>query len=463
LANARRSRLGLAAAAAVVAGCFGASLVLAGVALGRIHQEARVAAANAQPSTERLSQARVHLRELDGAMDAALLRTMRGQRADGAQVAAPRRALEGELDAYQRLPQYPGETARYEDVTRSLKALDDASATLLSVMAAGDLARAHELENGEWRSSSDRLDQSLQRLLLFNGARLRDHLAYLERSTRRTVGGLLLGGLLSVIVTLLAVRLTIKTVRERERILEARADEWEAFSARVAHGLMSPLQAVAFTVNLASERCHDEQVAKVSARGQSALGRMRATVDALFDFARAGGRPAATDRAKVRDVVSALLEELAPLAAEERVELTAGSLPDGEVACSPGTLYVVLSNLVQNAIKHMGERSERRVRLEVSTGGRRARFEVHDTGPGLDSQLEAEVFKPYVRGALPGVAGLGLGLATVKRIANSCGGAVGVRSRRGHGSVFWVELPSARPATAVAATSEPDARPAPDR
>jgi signal transduction histidine kinase len=43
------------------------------------------------------------------------------------------------------------------------------------------------------------------------------------------------------------------------------------------------------------------------------------------------------------------------------------------------------------------------------------------------------------------VAGTGLGLAIVKRLVESHDGAVGVRSREGHGSVFWIELPAVAP------------------
>jgi len=70
------------------------------------------------------------------------------------------------------------------------------------------------------------------------------------------------------------------------------------------------------------------------------------------------------------------------------------------------------------------------------------RVEVEDTGPGLPPGIEHSIFEPYVRA--PGVTqpGLGLGLATVKRFADSHGGAVGVL-RAEAGTVFWFELPRA--------------------
>jgi signal transduction histidine kinase len=70
------------------------------------------------------------------------------------------------------------------------------------------------------------------------------------------------------------------------------------------------------------------------------------------------------------------------------------------------------------------------------------RFEVHDTGPGIASTMLESVFQPHVR-LQQRQPGIGLGLATVKRIADAHGGRVGVQSRLDVGSVFWVELPRA--------------------
>ena len=58
------------------------------------------------------------------------------------------------------------------------------------------------------------------------------------------------------------------------------------------------------------------------------------------------------------------------------------------------------------------------------------------------------MFQPYVRGRGVVAAGLGLGLATVKRLAESHGGSFGVRSSPGAGSTFWFEIPAAHRAGA---------------
>jgi signal transduction histidine kinase len=70
------------------------------------------------------------------------------------------------------------------------------------------------------------------------------------------------------------------------------------------------------------------------------------------------------------------------------------------------------------------------------------RIEVEDTGPGLAPGFEERAFEPYVQAThRKKTSGIGLGLATVKRMTQAHAGRVGVVSRPGVGCTFWVELP----------------------
>jgi signal transduction histidine kinase len=71
------------------------------------------------------------------------------------------------------------------------------------------------------------------------------------------------------------------------------------------------------------------------------------------------------------------------------------------------------------------------------------RIEVSDTGPGVPAELQARLFNPYVRAGSASIPGLGLGLATVRRLADAYGGEVGLDDNPGGGSRFWIELPRA--------------------
>jgi signal transduction histidine kinase len=103
-----------------------------------------------------------------------------------------------------------------------------------------------------------------------------------------------------------------------------------------------------------------------------------------------------------------------------------------------------VGNLVRNAIKYMGDSATRRIVVRVREEGERVRTEVADTGPGIPPETRASLFELYFRGRHErGKEGLGLGLATVKRLAEAHGGSVGVSSEVGRGSTFHFLLPRA--------------------
>ena len=108
-----------------------------------------------------------------------------------------------------------------------------------------------------------------------------------------------------------------------------------------------------------------------------------------------------------------------------------------------GMLDVVLSNLLSNASKYMVSSPVRRITVRAGTEPRRVHVEVEDTGPGVPAGLAQTIFEPYKRAPGATQPGLGLGLATVKRLVEGHGGAVGVRNAPSGGAVFWFELPRA--------------------
>jgi PAS domain S-box-containing protein len=81
------------------------------------------------------------------------------------------------------------------------------------------------------------------------------------------------------------------------------------------------------------------------------------------------------------------------------------------------------------------------------------RFEVRDTGPGIDPSMRPRLFSPFEQGDLPldqRRGGTGLGLAITRRLARAMGGEAGVESEPGHGSRFWFTVRLARGVAPVA-------------
>ena len=124
-------------------------------------------------------------------------------------------------------------------------------------------------------------------------------------------------------------------------------------------------------------------------------------------------------------------------------------------------LEQILINLVGNAVKFTAQGEVRLVvaAQTLTSSAARLRFEVRDTGIGIDPEKASRLFEPFVQaeGAITRrYGGTGLGLSISKRLVELMGGVIGVEGAVGKGSIFWFELPfELRPAGSVPAPESP--------
>jgi len=117
-------------------------------------------------------------------------------------------------------------------------------------------------------------------------------------------------------------------------------------------------------------------------------------------------------------------------------------------------LKQIVINLLSNAIKYNQAKGTVTLDCTVSEKGR-IRISVTDTGEGLAPEKLGQLFQPFNRlgQEASGVAGTGIGLVVTKQLAELMEGTMGVESKVGVGSVFWVELrPTLAPALDAGAT-----------
>jgi signal transduction histidine kinase len=434
----------------VVAGAFVLSTVLAEGSDVKIRRAATLIAENSAPSVEHLSLLRSDLRRItligDDDLDAALEGS---PRIDRRRIDEALASLEQDWARYHALPVFPGENPLAASAER---AKEDVAAAVMRMQALdpsthdGD-EKIREVLESELQPAANRLDTAALRLVDFNAARGGDLGTTIRRLGERSVINAIVLDALCLVLTVVAALLAYRLGRRYTLLLEQRADELEAFAGRVAHDVVGPLSAASLALDLlARGTASPERAGRAIEAGRAGISRARLIADGLLAFARAGAQPEPGARADVAEVVTGALKEIATDTAERGIALVAEVEGAGAVACNPGVLASLVSNLLRNAVKYAARGPAPRIvvrALPIEDRGRgRVRIEVEDNGPGLPAELGAQVFEPYVRGANSGQPGIGLGLATVKKVAVAHGGEVWVRSVPGSGCTFTVELPA---------------------
>jgi PAS domain S-box-containing protein len=233
---------------------------------------------------------------------------------------------------------------------------------------------------------------------------------------------------------------------ERERLfaeLEAQHAELERFTYTVSHDLRTPLVTIK---NYAGALRHHAATGDVRRmeddveRICKAADRMHRLLGELLELSRIGRVVHPSQEVPLGELVDEAVELLAPRFGERGVELSVdGELP--VVVGDRGRLSEVVLNLLENAVKYLGDQPRPRIEIGARPGEGSPIFYVRDNGRGIDSRYHDKVFGLFER-LDAAEEGTGVGLALVKRIVEHHGGRIWVESQgRGHGCTFCFALP----------------------
>ena len=227
------------------------------------------------------------------------------------------------------------------------------------------------------------------------------------------------------------------------------------FVANASHELRTPLTSIrGFAETLADQHRADGAItdAATTAKFLDAILRQTKRLQRLAEdlalLARAESSEEALPSAIVdlRKVADHVALTLAAFAAEQNVRVRVEAPRLAVRAHANGeAVEQVLTNLVENAIKHSKPRGH--VVIAIQGVARTARVEVRDRGHGIAAEHHARIFERFYRvdaGRARSVGGTGLGLAIVKHLVERMRGTVEVQSALGKGSTFRITLPRGR-------------------
>ncbi|MDP2821840.1 MAG: ATP-binding protein [Sulfuritalea sp.] len=274
----------------------------------------------------------------------------------------------------------------------------------------------------------------------------------------------------------MAERIGVTQEELRERVTDATLDllrEKEAaehatiakshFLAAASHDLRQPLHALGLFVSGLAQSNAAKHEPKLVAQIQSSVDTLQNLLDAILDISRLDGGNVVPRLGSfaLGDVLDRLADDLSLLADQKGLQL---KLRPTQIWVHSDQKIVerILLNLVGNALRytrHGGVLVSCRRRRDV------VRVEVWDTGEGIPEHSREEIFEEYVQlgnSERDQAKGLGLGLAICRRLAGLLGIPMGVRSRPGRGSVFWIELPAMQEVAPAPVVEPLPAQQAPD-
>jgi nitrogen fixation/metabolism regulation signal transduction histidine kinase len=238
--------------------------------------------------------------------------------------------------------------------------------------------------------------------------------------------------------------MTSQLANQRERLVQVeRVAAWRELARRLAHELKNPLFPLQLTLETlvkARERNSPEfpEIFKESTRTlQQEIGHLKDIVQRFSDFSKMP-TPEIT-QLDVNELLSSLAKlHAAELASREKpIELSLQLANEPlKAGADPVLLRRAIENLVLNAIDAMPQGGKLSIRSQHAAGF--AHIEISDTGVGLTREEWERLFTPYYTTKQHGT---GLGLAIVQSIVSDHGGRISVRSQKGKGTTFTMEIP----------------------
>lgn len=268
----------------------------------------------------------------------------------------------------------------------------------------------------------------------------------MEKTDELTIQGRTYVVIVSPLYNQDSVRGAVAVIRDmtEERRLDKLRDD---FIANVSHELRTPIAMLqgyseAIIDDIAASEDEKKEFAKIIYDETLRIGRL---VNELLDLARmeAGHISLFRDEVQIHPFIERVTNKFYGLAREKHVNLSCELNSTTESIClDPDRIEQVLTNLIDNAIRHTSVNGYVKVKLEDHISG--IEIMVEDNGSGIPEEDLPFVFERFYKAdkaRTRGKSGTGLGLAIAKNIVEAHDGKISVKSNVGQGTTFSFFIP----------------------
>jgi len=235
-------------------------------------------------------------------------------------------------------------------------------------------------------------------------------------------------------------------LQETKRAAEAANKAKGQFLANMSHEIRTPMNGIFGFLELLNHSQLSREQREYIREAKSSSETLLHLINDILDLSKieSGKLTLEIMNFKLRTAVEDATSLFVPTAYEKHLELHTlikANVPD-EVRGDPSRLRQILNNLISNALKFTenGEVSIVVETIEESNGFATIKFEVKDTGIGINEEDAEKLFKPFAQADASTTrkfGGTGLGLAITRELVTIMEGAVGLESVPGQGSTFY--------------------------
>src|SRR5665648_753952 len=235
-------------------------------------------------------------------------------------------------------------------------------------------------------------------------------------------------------------------LQKAKRAAEAASKAKSQFLANMSHEIRTPMNGIFGFLELLNHSQLSQEQREYLREAKSSSETLLQLINDILDLSKieSGKLTLEIMNFKLRTAVEDATSLFVPTAYEKHLELHTlikANVPD-EVRGDPSRLRQILNNLISNALKFTenGEVSIVVETIEETNGFAKIKFEVKDTGIGINEEDTEKLFKPFAQAdssTTRKFGGTGLGLAITRELVTIMEGEVGLESLSGQGSTFY--------------------------